>query len=228
MSTKIRVAILDDHQGIIDGYLYRLNRSRGIEVVATMSYGEEIEPTLAACPVDVFILDVQIPTTPDNNNPFPILYLIPKLLHLYPSLYILVVSMHNQRTLIKAVMEAGASGYILKDDQAKIQDLAYVIRRVANGEIQLSDNAYNQLMKRRDNELSTPLTPRQIEALSLCAAYPDANTAELATKMDIAHSTLRNLLSGAYLKLDVRSRTSAVARAHQLNLLTPDTPELEL
>jgi DNA-binding NarL/FixJ family response regulator len=136
--------------------------------------------------------------------------------------------MHAQRTLINAVMEAGASGYILKDDRDSIRELATIIRRVANGEIQISDGAYKQLLRRKTGDLAQPLTARQLEALSLCAAYPDASTAELAQMMNIAHSTLRNLLSGAYLKLHVRSRTAAVAMAYKMDLITPNAPELDL
>ena len=228
MTANIRVAILDDHQGIIDGYLYRLNGAEDIEVVATMTYGEELEPTLDEQSIDVLLLDVQVPTSQNNNNLFPILHLMPKLLQRYPSLYILIISMHHQRTLIKSMMESGASGFILKDDKANIQRLDQVIRDIANGEIVLSDQAYQQLIKRRENELSKPLSPRELEAISLCAAYPDSSTTELAKSMDIAHSTLRNLLSRAYLKLNVRNRTAAVAKARQLDLLAPDTPNLDL
>lgn len=228
MTANIRVAILDDHQGIIDGYLYRLNGAEDIEVVATMTYGEELEPTLDEQSIDVLLLDVQVPTSQNNINLFPILHLMPKLLQRYPSLYILIISMHHQRTLIKSMMESGASGFILKDDKANIQRLDQVIRDIANGEIVLSDQAYQQLIKRRENELSKPLSPRELEAISLCAAYPDSSTTELAKSMDIAHSTLRNLLSRAYLKLNVRNRTAAVAKARQLDLLAPDTPNLDL
>jgi DNA-binding CsgD family transcriptional regulator len=57
----------------------------------------------------------------------------------------------------------------------------------------------------------------------MCAAYPDASTAELADKMNISHSTMRNLLSGTYIKLNVRNRTAAILRAQQLGLLLPGT-----
>jgi two-component system nitrate/nitrite response regulator NarL len=228
MDQKIRVAILDDHQGIIDGYLYRLSNAEDIEVVATMTYGEELEPTLDAHLVDVLLLDVQVPINQHNNNPFPILYLIPKLLQHHPTLNILVISMHHQRTLINSMMESGASGFILKDDKDKIKNLDQVIRDITNGEIILSDQAYQQLRKRRKDQVSKLLSRREIEALSLCAAYPDLGTAQLAKSMGIAHSTLRNLLSGAYLKLNVRNRTAAVAKAHQLDLLAPTNPPLDL
>jgi len=221
---KIRVAILDDHQGIIDGYLYRLGSAPDITVVATVLFGEDLEKTLAAHPVDVLLLDVQIPTSPTNPNPFPILYMIPRLLEIYPNLVVLVISMHTQRTLINAVMEAGASGYVVKDDQSTIRELPSVIRTVAGGSIYMSQYAYQELRKSKTGALLQPLSPRQLEALSMCAAFPDASTEEIAQRMNIANSTLRNLLSGAYLKLNVRSKAAAIARARQMGLITPDNP----
>lgn len=224
MKDKIRVAILDDHQGIIDGYLYRLGSAPDIEVVATILFGEDLEEKLAKHPVDVLLLDVQIPTSATNPNPYPILYMIPRLLEIYPNLVVLVISMHTQRTLINAIMEAGASGYIVKDDQATIRELPSVIRTVAGGSIYMSQYAYHELKKSKTGALLQPLSPRQLEALSMCAAFPDASTAELSQMMNIANSTLRNLLSGAYLKLNVRSKAAAIARARQMGLITPDKP----
>ncbi len=222
MVDKIRVAILDDHQGIIDGYLYRLSGVPDIEVAATALFGEDLEQMLAAHPINVLLLDVNVPSSRQNPNPYPILYQIPKLLQAYTNLSILVISMHAQQTLINAIMEAGASGYILKDDQSSIRELASVIRTVAGGGVHLSQLAYQQLLKRRTGELGQPLSARQLEALSLCAANPDANTSELAKMMDIANSSMRNLLSGSYLKLKVRTRAAAVSKARQMGLISPN------
>jgi two-component system response regulator NreC len=218
---KIRVAILDDHESIIDGYRYRLINIPGVEVVATANYGEELEPMLTKFSVDVLLLDVQVPESKTNSNPFPILHKIPLILQQYPNLDILVISMHNQRTLIKAVIEAGASGYILKDDTQSIRELGYIISSVAKGGIYFSQEAYQQLRRRSTGELI--MTPRQTEVLSLCAAFPDATTAEIADRLGVANSTIRNLLSGAYLNLEVRNRTAAIIKARQLGLITPLT-----
>jgi DNA-binding CsgD family transcriptional regulator len=64
------------------------------------------------------------------------------------------------------------------------------------------------------------LSPRQLETLSLCQAYPNESTAQLAARLSIANSTLRNLLSGAYIKLDVHTRNAAITKASQLGLIT--------
>jgi DNA-binding NarL/FixJ family response regulator len=225
---KIRVAILENHQGIIDGYCFRLEKTPDIEIVATATFGEALEPMLAQHSADVLLLDVEMPTSPENLNSYPILFLIPRLLQTYPNLSILVISMHTQRTLIKAVMEAGASGYVVKDDQTSICDLASVIRSVARGDIHLSQNAFQQLIKGQPDKNEHLLTSRQLEVLSLCAAYPGSSTADLASRLFIANSTVRNLLSEAYLKLEVRNRGAAIAKARHLGLLPPDVPGLDL
>jgi two-component system nitrate/nitrite response regulator NarL len=220
----IRVTILDDHQGIIDGYLYRLSSASGFEVAATISYGEELEPSLATYPSDVLLLDISVPTSAKNPNPYPILYEIPNLLQKYPNLNILVISMHADRGLIRAVMEAGASGYILKDDRASIQKLGNIVRSIANGGIYFSQKAHQLMLTQKTTPSSERLSARQMEALSLCAAYPDATTAQLAEKMSVSNSTVRNLLSGAYVRLGVHNRTAAIEQARQLGLITPHSP----
>jgi two-component system nitrate/nitrite response regulator NarL len=221
MHQKIRVTILDDHQGIIDGYAYRLSKFPNLEVAATISFGKDLEPTLATCHTDVLLLDVTVPTAPDNSNPYPILYEIPRILQLYPCIGILVISMHAERSLIRAVMEAGANGYILKDDQAAIKDLASIVISVANGGIFFSQKAHQLLLKYYTMDNSDALTHRQLEVLSLCAAYPNYSTEELAQKLAISNSTVRNLLSGAYLKLGVHTRAAAIAKARDTGLITP-------
>ena len=219
MKNKIRVTIMDDHQGIVDGYLYRLGQIAEIEVVSTLAYGEELEPALKKQPVDVLILDVHVPVSPNNPNPYPILHTIPHLLELYPELEILVISMFGDRSLIRAVVEAGASGYVLKNDSQVIQELGKTIVSVANGDICFSEKAWKTYLGKKDE----PFTLRQLEALSLCAAYPNSKTAELARKMKIANSTLRNLLSTVYLKLGVQTRAAAIARAREMGVITPDS-----
>ncbi|MFZ0547261.1 MAG: response regulator transcription factor [Candidatus Promineifilaceae bacterium] len=225
MTEKIRVAILDDHQSIIDGYLYRLSLTPEIEVVATGHYGEELDTMFAENPVDVLLLDVNVPTSPDNANPYPILHIIPQLLQTHPKLNVLVISMHNQRTLIKAVLETGASGYIFKDDQMIIKDLGAAVRSVAQGGICISRPINEMLLKGFEQDLG--LTPRQSEILSLLTAYPDLTTAEAAVKLNITHSTARSLLSDAYLRLGVRNRSAAIAKARRLGLVTPTLPFVE-
>jgi DNA-binding NarL/FixJ family response regulator len=221
MANPIRVLILDDHQPAIDGYMYRLAGAQDIQVVTTLSFGDELEPALAAQPLDVLILDIFVPTNASNPNPYPILYLIPRLLERYPQLGILVISMSAQRTMVRALVEAGANGYVLKDDRAAFLELASIVRLVSSGGIFLSQRV-SGLLKAHAAEDDSLLTSRQAEILSYCAAYPDVSTAEIARQMNIANSTVRNLLSNAYLRLEVSTRAAAIAKARQIGLISQE------
>jgi two-component system response regulator DesR len=223
MKDKIRVIIMDDHQSIVDGYRYRLSMVPEIDVVATLSYGDDLEPTLAKQPADVLVLDVEVPASSENPNPYPILHTVPKLIKQYPNLAVLVISMHNEPSLVRAVVDAGATGYILKSDSSKIQELGKWILSIVNGEPCFS----NKVLKAFPGRSNEPFTARQLEALSLCAAYPNSKTAELADRMKIANSTLRNLLSTVYLKLGVQTRAAAIAKARQLGIITPDSAMMQ-
>ena len=223
MTKLVKVSILDDHQTILDGYQFRLANSPRVEIAATLRFGSEINAALEKYSIDVLILDVNVPTSQENPNPYPILHVIPSLLQKYPNLAILVISMHNDRSLIRAVMEAGASGYILKDDQSMLIDLENVIVSIAAGGISLSREISNILLPSNTNK-DVPLSQRQLEVLSLSLAFPDDTTTDLAKKMSVANSTVRNLLSGAYIKLGVRTRAAAIAKARKLGVITPQTP----
>jgi DNA-binding NarL/FixJ family response regulator len=224
MVSKIRVAILDDHPSIIDGFRYRLSMDPDIQIVCTAIFGEDLEPMVANNPMDVLLLDVSVPNSAEDHNPYPVLHVIPSLLKEYPGLNILVISMFTQRALIEALVNVGVSGYIFKDDQSSIQQLDKIVRAVANGGIYFSEGA---TWEPQTESLEALLTPRQLEVLSLCASHPDDDTFVLAHKLGVTGSTLRNLLSGTYFRLGVRTRAAAIAKAHQLGFV-PVEPEPDL
>ena len=224
MSSIIQVGILDDHQSIVDGYAFRLSDKPNIVVAATASYGDEIEGMLSQHELDLLLLDVSVPTSRSNSNPYPILHDIPKILQRYPEIVIIVITMHNQKTLIKSVMQAGASGYILKDDRESILRLADIISSVVSGGIFFSDRSY-KLLYGKNNLEKFNLTERQKEVLSLLASQPNSTTDELAKQLDIAPSTVRNLLSESYIRLGVNNKTAAVVQARKLGLITPFSEE---
>lgn len=224
MDKKIHVAILDDHLPTVLGYVALLEQEPRIEVTNKLSYGEELEFALEKNPIDVLLLDVNVPITKDTKNPYPILNIIPNLLQKYENLSILVISMHDDRGLIRAVMEAGASGYILKDDETVLKNLGNVVKTIAEDGIYFSQSTHDLYAKSLSAQSDEHLSARQLEALSLCAAYPDSTSAEFAQKMKIKNSTVRNLLSNAYVKLGVRNRAAAIAKARELGLITPYPP----
>lgn len=215
IGNTIRVAVLDDHQSVIDGYAYRLAESKRIRVVAAAAYGQDLLPMLHQHEPNVLVLDLTVPTAPDNLNPFPVLTLLPQIRFKYPDLAVLVISMHAAPALVRAVMRAGAHGYVLKDDVDHIRALHKVVIDVAHGR-----HCFSPLIEdlQRQNQ-ALPLTERQLELLSLLVAYPDLTLAEVARRQHVAHSTVRNMLSDAYRRLGVRTRAAALAEVQRLGLL---------
>ena len=223
MSGPIRVAILEDHPAIADGYRYYLQGESDIQLVATIEVGEDLSKLLVTqSPIHVLILDVGVPTSHTNSSPYPILFLMPQLLQNHPGLNILVISMHKDNALIKALIDAGASGYVFKDDRETLQKFSSVIRMIASGGIYFSREAHKIVMRQASQ--SQILSPRQLEVLSLCAAYPEKTTAELADLLAVADATVRNTLSMLYMRLGVRGRTAALAKARELGLVADIRP----
>ncbi len=219
MSAKIKVAILEDHQSIIDGYNFRLSVPE-CEIVGTALVGEDIDRILSTKKPHVLILDANVRTSSENPNPFPIMSFVRITHRKYPDTKILVISMLTAGALIEALVDAGVSGYIFKDDENSIRQLSHVIKSVAEGGIFFSPGAWEKVKPGRSAMI---LTSRQLEALSLSAAYPDLSTSVLAQKLAVSSSTFRNLLSGAYQRLGVSTRTAAIVRANQLGLLASET-----
>jgi two-component system capsular synthesis response regulator RcsB len=224
MEETIKVAIIDDHQSIIDGYVHRLESRPEVEVVASGLNGEDLQTILSGQPVDVLLLDLNIPSSPKDPNPYPIFHALPALLRTYPQLKIIVISMFTQLSLVKAMFDLGISAYIFKDDQVSIQLLGNVVKSVAEGGVYMSQGAYPGPAVVQPEQI---LTPRQLEALSLCMAYPNLTTNVLAVRLNISTSTCRNLLSGAYQRLGVQNRAAAIAEAQRLGIL-PGVKRLEL
>ncbi|MCW5876776.1 MAG: response regulator transcription factor [Anaerolineales bacterium] len=223
---KIRVAILDDHISSLDSYQMRLSAGRNIEVVASRHFGDELPELFTSGPIHVLILDVGVPNSEQDRNPYPILHVIPGLREEHPEMGILIISMYEQPVLVRLLLEAGANGYILKEDQDAIMHLAEIVTSVSTGGIYLSRRLRGLLADAGTAEEARLLSKRQHEALSLVIAYPQMTTEELGVRMNVASSTARNLLSRAYRRLGVRSRIAAAQRARELGLqiIFPEEP----
>lgn len=217
----ISVTILEDHQSIVDGYQFRLEQDGDIKVVASIAYGEDLDIALERHPTDVLFLDVNVPISEDNHSPYPILFVIPRLRMLYPEMAIVVISVHNEYSLIKSIIDAGASSYILKSDSSAIQNLQRVVHMVVDGSSFLSRQV-QQILFNRDLKMPN-LTMRQVQVLSLFAADTSLRSDAVAEIMGITSSTIRNLLSSAYSRLKVNNRISAIAEARKFGII-PTVP----
>lgn len=222
MPGSIKVAILEDHQATIDGYYHRLSDFPNIDIAATCLFSECLKTALPKTPVDVLLLDINVPISDKNRNIQPIHQLLTGLKEAYPKLVILVISMYSQRAMIKNVLGAGASGYILKDDYDSIRNLGKIIETLADGGTFMSNRVRDIFFTGRAEDLT--LTPRELEVLSVCAAYPDESTADLAVRLDIANPTVRNFLHKIYIKLQVHGRAAAILKAQEMGLISSIDP----
>jgi DNA-binding NarL/FixJ family response regulator len=221
MQTRINVAVLESQQGTVDGYTYRLNMVPEVKVVATCLYADELESFLGKEPINLLITGVDVYVSRNNRNPFPILYFISEQKKLYPGLKFLIISCVNHPQLIKELIEAGINGFILKDDQQSIQRLGNIVKMVADGGVYFSDGLMQNFFSKMPSMI---LTKRQLEVITLCAAYPDEDTYNLAKRLNISGSTLRNILSSTYEKLGVRTRTSAILKVRQMGIIPLGSP----
>lgn len=221
--SPIKVLLVDDHQSILDGYRYRLNSHPDIAIIGAVRNAEAMWALLKSHDIDVIVLDVGLPISETNSNRFPLLPTLRQILTDCPDIHILMISMHTDRALVRSVLKAGASGYILKDDHETIERLAEIIKLAANGDIHFSKRASTIFNSPSVSDDTNTLTGRQQEALAFCLAYPDESTKNLAKRMTIAHSTFRNLLSNAYIRLGVSTRIAAIHKARDLGLITPET-----
>jgi len=216
----LRVALLDAEQGILDGYHFRLDPLYHIHIVAEALTGAEFEEQLAQRPADVALLGLLAPAAPDNPAAYPLVHAIPRLRQHYPGLAILVVAHLADPQQIHTLIEAGARGYLVKSDAGIYPALSQILVSVAHGGVYYSPTA-EAALRQHDPEAAGPrvLSRRQLQAVALCAAYPRRTLHDIAQEMDVSASTVRNLLSQAYQRLNVASRAEAVLRAQQLGLL---------
>lgn len=220
MQDPIQIGILEDHIATATGYKAVLEKNPRLKICWSAQYYDEVIPALEKHKTDILILDVGVDNSPADSNPFPILHVIPILLGKYPEMAILIISMYNRRALIKATQRAGAIGYILKDDFSSFDILDQILLDVAEGGIYYSPEAEKLLFHPRSDTPS--LTKRQSEILSFIASSPNLTTGELARKLNLAPSTIRNHLSEAYIRLGVNRLPSAISKARQLGLITPE------
>jgi DNA-binding NarL/FixJ family response regulator len=216
MNQKLNVAILEKHQLTIDGYYYRLGMMEDINIIGTYLFAEDLANEFIQLPVDFLITGVDVSISRENANPFPILFYLNQFTQQKPDLKILVISYINRLGIIDSLLEFGVNGIISKEDKKSTERLGNIVEIISNGGVFFSSEIHQDIISREHKSI---LTKRQLEALSLCGAYPDEDTDNLSKKMNISSSTFRNLLSLTYTRLNVRTRAAAITKARQLGLI---------
>lgn len=196
----IRVLLAED-QGMVRGALATLLALEAdIEVVAQCSRGDEVVAAAEAAHPDVALLDIEMPGL-DGLKAASLLH------QAMPDCTIIILTTFGRPGYLRRAMEAGATGFVVKDGPA--DQLAVSIRRAVAGE-RVIDTA---LAAAALSDGSNPLTPRERDILH--AASGGATIATIATSMFLSQGTVRNYLSSAIQKTGARNRLEAVRTAEQ-------------
>jgi len=171
-----------------------------IDVVAQCSRGDEVVATAEAAHPDVALLDIEMPGL-DGLKAAALLH------QALPACTIIILTTFGRPGYLRRAMEAGATGFVVKDGPA--DQLAVSIRRAVAGE-RVIDTA---LAAAALSDGSNPLTPRERDVLH--AASGGATIATIATSMFLSQGTVRNYLSSAIQKTGARNRLEAVRAAEQ-------------
>ncbi len=152
---KIRVLLADDHAILSAGLRAFMGDYDDIEVVGEACDGEEAVALAAELRPDVVLMDIAMP----GMNGIDATRLVREQ---HPETRVLVLTQHEERQYVLALLRAGASGYILK--RALGSDLITALRTVANGDVFLYPGASRAVLE-EIQEPTEPLTPRELEVL---------------------------------------------------------------
>jgi DNA-binding NarL/FixJ family response regulator len=209
METKpIRVVIVDDHPIVRAGMRMVLSSVPEIQIIGEAATGLEALRQEDELHPDVLVLDVNLP---DINGLEVTRRLRAKASHTA----VLILTIYDDSQMIFGLLQAGASGYVLKEDA--LETLASAIQAVAHGERWLSPRITDRVVQRALGETyptSKPLldlTPREMEVLRLVAVGLDNEA--IARQLTLTMRTVQNHVSSIYGKLEVTSRAEAILYA---------------
>lgn len=208
---KIRILIADDHTLVREGTRERLEREEDFEVVGEAADGLEAVSLVERLAPDVAIIDISMP----NLNGIEATQRIKER---KPDTCVLVLSAYDSDQYIYAVLEAGASGYLLKNVRG--QQLVDAIRDVSGGEVVLDPHVARKVVQwsmsrggQRPDSSTKPeqFSERELEVLKLAAR--GMSNKEIAAELALSVRTVQSHLGNIFVKLGVSSRTEAVLHA---------------
>lgn len=206
----IRVLIVDDHSVVRQGLRMFLALDHEIEVVGEAANGREALDVVNSIKPDVVLMDLLMPVMDGITA-------IEAIRRDYPETEVIALTSVLEDELVLNAVRAGAIGYLLKDTQA--DDLCRAIKAAAAGQVQLSPQAAERLMREiRSPESPEKLTEREKDVLRLLAKGK-ANK-EIAVQLSISETTVKTHVSNILMKLGVPSRTQAALYAVKIGLVS--------
>ena len=205
----IRVAIVDDHAVVRQGLAQLLSSEADIEVVGTATNGDEAHALLSTASPDVYLMDLSMPEVDGVEA-------TRRIVADAPEVNVVVLTSFADRQRILDALEAGASGYLLKDgDPAQVAD---AIRAAAAGNSPLDPKAARVLLDARREQqpamaAADRLTAREREVLDL-VGQGLANK-QIARRLGIAERTVKAHLTSVFQAIGVTDRTQAALWAEK-------------
>jgi DNA-binding NarL/FixJ family response regulator len=207
----IHIAVVDDHPHVAIALRALLEKTPDIRLVAESRRGGDVAALARQARPDVLLLDLFI------EPQFDALTMVRRLRADFPDLKVCLLSAHLEPSLVRDLLQAGACGYILKDDDY-VSRIDTIIRDLADGRVYLSPQAYEALAQAtRAEGTEQPLSEREIEILRL--AQRGLPNPQIAQALHISPGTVRNHLCAIYDKLGVHSRHEALQAAVERHLI---------
>jgi DNA-binding NarL/FixJ family response regulator len=222
----IGVLLVDDHEVVRRGLLAFLESEPDIDVVGEAAGGAEALDLLASMEPggrrpDVIVMDLQM-------APIDGIEATRRVLALYEDVEVVALTSFGEEERVHAALQAGASGYVLKDSDA--DDVAAAIRAAHRGELQIDPVVARRLMSsiheaRADDPVSE-LTSRELDVLRLVAVGKPNK--QIAAELAISERTARTHVSRILRKLRLSSRTQAALWAVRQGLVEVERPKSDL
>ncbi|GAB3393915.1 MULTISPECIES: response regulator [Amycolatopsis] len=205
----ITIMLVDDHPVVREGLRGMLEAEDDLTVVGEAGSGDEAVALDRVKQPDVVLMDLRMPGLDGVGA-------IHAILKETPARRIVVLTTYETDADILRAVEAGASGYLLKD--ASRTELAGAIRAAHRGETVLAPSVAGKLVHRmRNPEPVSPLSAREVEVLRLVAK--GRTNAEIGRELHIGEATVKTHLLRVFSKLGVSDRTAAVTTALDRQLL---------
>lgn len=205
----IRILIADDHPIVRDGLRGTFATEPDIEVAGVAANGREAVERAISEHVDLVLMDLRMPEVDGVQA-------IAALQKQAPNIRILVLTTFDSETDVLPAIQAGATGYLLKD--AAAEELVRAVRAAHRGESVLSPSVAGQLMGQVRRPQGQTLTDRELEVLKLVA--DGVSNRDAASRLFISEASIKTHLQHVYDKLGVRDRAGAVSEAYRRGQLS--------
>lgn len=211
-SSKIKIAIVDDHQIVIDGITSLLDNNHNICIIATATSGLDMLQIMQSTKVDILLTDIMMPAINGQD-------LAKKVKEHFPEIKILALSMSGQGYIVnKMIEDADISGYILKNIGK--EELLHAIEKIYNGGVYFSEEVLNELQHftslQNENEMVN-LTVREIDIIKLIEK--EFSNREIANQLFISERTVETHRKNIFRKTGTGSVIGLIKYAYEHKLI---------